>query len=152
MRKFSHLAYTESILRAPRGERQNIPENARGIMSLSLTKGGEIRGEKPRGKAPRFFPKVFPNFWKGYWGIIWGNIALAEGSSWYWYYFYILMRVENTSWQASWLLLFTVSPPISSDNVASSYRLFSLFMLMLFLLSVCGATARRSDRRTAATF
>ena len=151
MRKFSHLAYTESILRAPRGERQNIPENARGIMSLSLTKGGEIRGEKPRGKAPRFFPKVFPNFWKGYWGIIWGNIALAEGSSWYWYYFYILMRVENTSWQASWLLLFTVSPPIS-DNVASSYRLFSLFMLMLFLLSVCGATARRSDRRTAATF
>ena len=32
----------ESILRAPRGIRQNIPEKARGILSISLTKGREL--------------------------------------------------------------------------------------------------------------
>ena len=46
--------YNESILRPPRGERQNIPEKARGIMTISPTKARE----KPRGDSPEVFPEL----------------------------------------------------------------------------------------------
>ena len=120
------MGSSANIFRHPRWVWQNIPENPRGIMSISPTKARE----KPRGDSPEVFPELLE-------GIltlsprIWGNIAaISKGMSKYRHSFHFpderYMKPNMLSLFTSFK--FTENVQLMADHGMWTRRTHSLFL------------------------
>ena len=142
---------TESILWHPRGTRQNIPEKARGILSISpewVRERGMPQGVEPRG-ASRAIDQtkgILSIFLRGFEVIL----AVAKGRSWYRHYFYVPTSA-NTSLpdNVTSLVLRGSVLALSSILSGSSRQSSKLLRSQMFLLCGPGASWRTARKMSA---